>query len=64
MGRRGESIYQRKDGLWEARYVGGVNELGKKIYKSVYARSYREVKEKRQELLANMILYLQRPQKP
>lgn len=49
MPRRGENIYQRKDGLWEARYPKGIGIDGKRKYGSVYAHSYREVKIKRQE---------------
>lgn len=48
MPRRGESIYKRKDGRWEARYVKEVGMDGKKKYGSVYAHSYREVKDKQQ----------------
>ncbi len=56
MGRRGECVYLRKDGLWEARYVKGINEYGKKKYGSVYAHSYREAKEKRQDILSQISL--------
>lgn len=45
MARRGENIYKRKDGRWEGRvpdgYVGG-----KKKYRSIYAKSYSELKVK------------------
>lgn len=51
MSRRGDSIYHRKDGLWEARYVKSIDTHGIKKYASVYAHSYREAKEKRQELI-------------
>ena len=57
MSKRGENIYQRKDGLWEARYVKEIDLSGKKKYGSVYARSYREVKAKRQTLLMNLFIY-------
>lgn len=46
MSRRGECIYKRKDGRWEARYVKQIGLDGKKKYGSVYADSYRAVKEK------------------
>ncbi len=46
MSRRGDNIYQRKDGRWEARYIIGQKEDGKARYTSVYGRSYKEVKEK------------------
>lgn len=51
MPRRGENIRKRKDGRWEARYPNGRNEKGNKIYASVYGRTYREVKEKRQLIM-------------
>lgn len=56
MGRHGENIFKRKDGLWEARYVKGVDEFGKKKYGSVYAHSYREVKDKRQDIVSKITL--------
>lgn len=46
MPRRGENIYKRKDGRWEGRYCSKKNTDGRKHYISVYAHSYREVKEK------------------
>lgn len=60
MARRGEAIYHRKDGLWEARYLKEITPLGKKKYASVYGHSYREAKEKRQDALDNQLLF-QRP---
>ena len=56
MSRRGESVFHRKDGLWEARYVKEIDIYGKKKYGSVYARSYREAKEKRQDALDYLLL--------
>ena len=50
MPRRGESIYHRKDGRWEARYVKGITFDNKKLYGSVYGKSYKEVKEKRRTI--------------
>lgn len=46
MPRVGANIYKRKDGRWEARYVKTVLPNGKKKYGSVYARTYKEVREK------------------
>lgn len=46
MSRRGENIFKRKDGRWEARYVKEITPDGTKQYGSVYAKTYREVKEK------------------
>lgn len=46
MPRRGENIYKRKDGRWEARYIRQRSPEGKAIYGYLYARSYNEVKVK------------------
>lgn len=46
MARRGENIYKRKDGRWEGRYKCGFDSDGKSRYRSVYARTYNEVREK------------------
>ena len=46
MARRGENIYKRKDGRWEGRYKCEFNSNGKVQYRSVYAKTYQEVKEK------------------
>lgn len=48
MGRRGESVFRRKDGRWEARYSLGKDAVtGKTKYRSVYGRTYSEAKENR-----------------
>ncbi len=54
MARKGENIYKRKDGRWEARYIIGRNEYGRAKYRSVYACSYTEVKKKRQEAILKL----------
>ncbi len=46
MSRKGENIYKRKDGRWEGRYIKGYDSNNKAIYGYVYAKSYREVKNK------------------
>ena len=46
MSKRGENIYKRKDGRWEARYIFSYNADGKAKYKYLYARTYAEVKTK------------------
>lgn len=51
MSRRGENIYKRKDGRWEARYIKEVSVDGTKKYGSVYAKTYNEVRAKQQMLL-------------
>ena len=57
MPKKGEYVYHRKDGLWEARYVKEIDLTGKKKYGSVYARSCREAKEKRQNAVDNIRLH-------
>ena len=52
MPKRGEHIHKRKDGRWEARYKCGISVDGKTLYKSVYAKTYAEVKEKQQKCMA------------
>lgn len=47
MARRGENIYKRKDGRWEGRY-----KVGSAKYRSVYGKSYNEVKTKLVDLKA------------
>ena len=52
MGRRGESIFRRKDGCWEARYsLGKDAATGKTKYRSVYGNTYSEAKEKRMKAM-------------
>lgn len=46
MSKKGENIYKRKDGRWEARYVKGYLPDGSIRYGYCYAASYREAKEK------------------
>lgn len=46
MSKTGENIYKRKDGRWEGRYKKGRTESGAIRYGYVYARTYRETKEK------------------
>lgn len=43
---KGENIFKRKDGRWEARYVKGYELSGKIKYGFCYGRTYREAKEK------------------
>ena len=46
MPKRGENIHKRKDGRWEGRYIKNRDEAGRARYRSVYGKTYREVKEK------------------
>lgn len=43
---KGENIFKRKDGRWEARYIKGYELSGKIKYGFCYGRTYREAKEK------------------
>ena len=47
MPKRGENIRRRKDGRWEGRYICGYDpDTGKSKYRSVYGKTYKDVKEK------------------
>ncbi len=49
MGRRGENIRKRKDGRWEARIVVGCPVDGKTNYKFIYAKTYRDAKQLKEQ---------------
>lgn len=51
--RKGENIFKRKDGRWEARYVKGYDVYGRQQYGSIYGKNYLEVKNKRANFLLN-----------
>lgn len=54
MPKKGENITKRKDGRYEARFVKERDEYGRiKKYGFVYAKSYLEVKKKRDEKIKN-----------
>lgn len=44
--RKGENIFKRKDGRWEARYIKGYEPSGKAKYGFCYGKTYSEAKEK------------------
>ncbi|MBO5306066.1 MAG: site-specific integrase [Clostridia bacterium] len=52
MARRGENIYKRKDGRWEARYPKSSAD-GHIVYGYVYGQTYGEAKSKRTKLMQN-----------
>ncbi len=54
MSRKGENIFHRKDGRWEARYVKGYYINGKPQYGFIYGKTYQEVKNKRITVLMNL----------
>lgn len=51
MPRKGQNIYKRKDGRWEGRYIRDRDPNGKPIRGYVYAKTYRDVKEKLTEAI-------------
>lgn len=53
---KGENIFKRKDGRWEARYVKSRNAEGKIKYGYCYGKSYREAKDKAAKLKAAIIM--------
>ena len=58
MPRKGENVYKRKDGRWEGRYIKSRNSAGKAVYGYVYARSYRELKTKLNDIRTNTTKYI------
>lgn len=46
MSKRGENIYKRKDGRWEARYIKSYRLDGNPKYGYCYGKSYREARQK------------------
>jgi len=55
MSKKGENIYKRKDGRWEARYIKSYNFDGTARYGYCYGKSYREAKEKVQREKSSLI---------
>ena len=51
--KKGTNIYKRKDGRWEARYLKSINQDGKRIYGSVYGKTFDEAKRKQEEVIRN-----------
>ena len=43
---KGENIFRRKDGRWEARFIRSREESGRIIYGFCYGKTYKEAKEK------------------
>lgn len=52
MSRKGENIYKRKDGRWEARYIKSRSPDGAARYGYCYGRTYRSTKEKLSRAIA------------
>lgn len=49
---KGENIFRRRDGRWEARYCKGRELSGKIKYGYCYGKTYREAKEKAEKCKA------------
>lgn len=54
MSRKGENIFLRKDGRWEARYIKMYNEDNKAVYGYVYGKTYLLAKRKRNDILLKL----------
>ena len=54
MSRVGKNIYKRKDNRWEGRIKAGCRN-GRTIYKSVYAKTYGEVRTKMDKAIVEMV---------
>lgn len=52
MSRRGENIYKRQDGRWEARYIKARDATGRALYGYIYRHSYLEAKRAQAEAKA------------
>lgn len=55
MSKKGENIFKRKDGRWEARYIKGYELSGKIRYGFCYGKTYKEAKEKVQRVKAALL---------
>lgn len=55
MSKRGLNIYKRRDGRYEGRYANGYRENGKTKYRSIYGKTYAEVKDKLLQIKAKVI---------
>nr|WP_300209184.1 site-specific integrase [uncultured Anaerostipes sp.] len=53
MARRGENIYKRKDGRWEARILYGHTSDGNAKYRYLYGKTYQEAKNRKNDFLIN-----------
>ena len=56
---KGENIFRRRDGRWEARYIKGRELSGKIKYGYCYGKTYREAKEKAAKLWQMELPYRQ-----
>ena len=61
MSRKGENIFKRKDGRWEARYIKGHELSGKIQYGFCYGKTYKEAKDKVTRRKADLIAGIPTP---
>lgn len=61
MPKKGENIFKRKDGRWEARYVKGYELSGKIKYGFCYGKTYKEAKEKVTKCKAALLNHMPLP---
>ncbi len=61
MSKRGENIFKRKDGRWEARYVKSREVSGKIRFGYCYGRTYREAREKAARCKAALVSGVTQP---
>ena len=57
--KKGTNIYKRKDGRWEARYLKSISKDGKRIYGSVYGKTFDEAKLKQEKFIQDFSLITQ-----
>ena len=57
MSKRGLNIYHRKDGRYEGRYADGYGENGKTKYRSIYGKTYSEVRDKLLQIKAKTVTH-------
>lgn len=60
--KKGENIFKRKDGRWEARYIKGYELSGKIKYGFCYGKTYKEAKEKVTKYKAALLVGKPTPQ--
>ena len=55
--RKGQNVYKRKDGRWEARIITGRTAEGKILYKSLYAPTCRQALQRKKDYEIEMLIH-------
>ena len=55
--RKGQNVYKRKDGRWEARIITGRTAEGKILYKSLYAPTCRQALQRKKDYEIEMVIH-------